>query len=133
TRRVAATPARVAEAMDGVRLGGAASLLVRIRGLRLPSGPIREVLTGSGFTALAERPGFELVAGTNGRIWALREQAHMEAPVDRIAEGPECTCRCSSRGPWGSWAPVSTAWDARSWWSGGSRRACCHPAPSAVP
>jgi len=82
TRRVAATPARVAEAVDGVRLGGAASLLVRIRGLRLPSGPIREVLTGSGFTVLAERPGFELVAGTNGRFWALREQAHMEAPVD---------------------------------------------------
>jgi hypothetical protein len=81
-RRVGATPERVAEAVNGVWLGGAASLLVRIRGLHIPSGPIRGVLTGSGFTVLAERPGLEMVAGTTGQFWALREQAHMEAPLD---------------------------------------------------
>ena len=82
SRRVAATPERVAEAVNGFRLGGASSVLVRLRGLHVPSGPIRDVLTGSGFTVLTERPGLEMVAGTTGRFWALREQAHMEAPVD---------------------------------------------------
>jgi hypothetical protein len=82
TRCVAATPERVAEAVNGVRLGGAASLLVKIRGLHIPSGPIWDALAGSGFTVLAERPGVELVAGTTGRFWALREQAHIEAPLD---------------------------------------------------
>ncbi len=81
-RRVAATPERVAEAVNGVRLRGAASLLARIRGLHIPSGPIRDALVGSGFTVLAERPGVEMVAGTTGQFWALREQAHMEAPLD---------------------------------------------------
>ena len=37
---------------------------------------------GSGFTVLAERPGVEMVAGTTGQFWALRERAHMEAPPD---------------------------------------------------
>ena len=81
-RHVAATPERVMEAVDRFRLGGAASLLMRIRGLHIPSGSIRDVLTGSGFTVLAERPGSEVVAGTFGQFWALREQAHMEAPLD---------------------------------------------------
>jgi hypothetical protein len=81
-RRVAATPERVAEAVESYRLGGRASLLFRLRGIQLPAGPIREVLTRSGFTVLAERPGLEIVAGTNGRFWALRELAHMEAPPD---------------------------------------------------
>jgi hypothetical protein len=81
-RHVDATPDRVAEAIDAFRLGGAASLLTRIRGLHIPSGSIRDVLTGSGFTVLAERPGSEVVAGTFGQFWALREQAHMEAPLD---------------------------------------------------
>lgn len=81
-RRVEATPERVAEAVDAFRLGGTASLLVRIRGLHIPTGPIRDVLTGSGFTVLAERQGLEMVAGTTGRFWALREQANMEAPLD---------------------------------------------------
>ena len=40
------------------------------------------MLTKSGFTVLAERPGAELVAGTTGQFWALREQAHMESPSD---------------------------------------------------
>jgi hypothetical protein len=81
-RRVAATPERVVAAVEGFRLGGAASLLMRIRGLRIPSGSIREALVGSGFTVLAEHPGGEVVAGTTGQFWALREQAHMEAPLD---------------------------------------------------
>jgi len=81
-RRVDATPERVAEAVNGFRLGGASSVLVRLRGLHVPSGPIRDVLAGSGFTILAERPGVEMVAGTTGQFWALREQAHMEAPRD---------------------------------------------------
>ncbi len=81
-RSVGATPQRVVEAVNSFRLGGAASLLVRIRGLHIPTGPIRDVLTGSGFTVLTERPGLEMVAGTTGRFWALREQAHMEAPID---------------------------------------------------
>ena len=81
-RRVDATPERVAEAVESFRLGGAASLLLRIRGVHLPSGTIRDVLTKSGFTVLAERPGRETVAGTTGQFWALREQAHMEAPRD---------------------------------------------------
>src|SRR5439155_27106951 len=81
-RRVAATPERVAEAIDGFRLGGAASLLTRIRGLHIPSGSILDALVGSGFTVLAERPGVEMVAGTTGQFWALREQSHMEAPLD---------------------------------------------------
>jgi hypothetical protein len=81
-RRVHATPERAAEAVNRCRLSGAASVLARIRGLHLPSGPIRDVLTGSGFIVLAERPGLEMVAGTTGQFWALREQAHMEAPLD---------------------------------------------------
>jgi hypothetical protein len=81
-RRVHAPVEWVAEAVDIFRLGRAASLLFKIRGIHLPSGAIRDVLTGSGFTVLAERPGLEMVAGTTGRFWALREQDHMEAPRD---------------------------------------------------
>jgi hypothetical protein len=81
-RRIDAPPEWVAEAVDVYRVGPPASLLFTMRGVRLPSGSIREALAGSGFTVLAERPGAELVAGTNGRFWALREQAHMEAPLD---------------------------------------------------
>ncbi|MGH2723444.1 MAG: hypothetical protein ACRDI0_04115 [Actinomycetota bacterium] len=80
--RVDAPPDWVAQAVDYVRPSRAASLLLKIRGLRIPSGPIRDALTGSGFTVLAERPGLEMVAGTTGRFWKLREQAHMEAPLD---------------------------------------------------
>jgi|SRR5436190_6305106 len=81
-RRVAASPQRVAEAVEAFRLRGAAALLFRMRGLRVPSAPIREALATSGFTVLAEHPGRELVAGTNGRFWALRERTHLEAPTD---------------------------------------------------
>jgi hypothetical protein len=82
SRRIHATPERVAEAVDAFRVGGGATLLVKARGLHIPSGSIREVLAGSGFTILAERPGLEIVAGTTGQFWKLREQAHMEAPLD---------------------------------------------------
>jgi hypothetical protein len=81
-RRVAAPSEWVAEAVDLLRLGRSAKLLFRIRGVRIPSGPIRDVLTSAGFTVLAEHPGVEMVAGTLGRFWAFREQANMEAPRD---------------------------------------------------
>ena len=81
-RRVDAPPEWVAEAIDVFRLGRAASLLFKIRGVHLPWGSIRDALVASGFTVLAERPGLEMVAGTTGQFWALREQAHMEAPLD---------------------------------------------------
>ncbi len=81
-RHVDAPPEWVAEAIDLVRPGRAASLLFRMRGLRIPSGSIRDVFIRSGFTVLAERPGLEIVLGTTGQFWKLREQAHMEAPVD---------------------------------------------------
>jgi hypothetical protein len=79
-RRVFASPERVAEAVERFRIGGAASVLFRLRGLRLPSGSIRELLDSVGFAVLAERPGVEVVVGTTGQFWALREQAHMERP-----------------------------------------------------
>ena len=82
SRRVAASPEWVAEAVEVLSMGRAASLLFKLRGIDLPSGSIREALTESGFTVLAERPGREVVAGTNGQFWALRELAHMEAPPD---------------------------------------------------
>jgi hypothetical protein len=81
-RRVAAPPEWVAESVNLCRLGRTASLLLKIRGIHLPSGSLREVLTGSGFTVLAGRPGVEMVAGTTGQFWRLREQAHIEAPLD---------------------------------------------------
>jgi hypothetical protein len=81
-RRVDAPPERVVAAIEGYRLGGAASLLLKFRGVRLPAGTMRDVLTRSGFTVLAERPGLEVVAGTTGQFWKLREQAHIEAPLD---------------------------------------------------
>jgi hypothetical protein len=81
-RRVAAPPEWVAEALNVYQLGRSASLLFKLRGIRLPSGSMRDVLTKSGFTMLAERPGAEIVAGTNGQFWALRELTHMEAPRD---------------------------------------------------
>jgi hypothetical protein len=43
---------------------------------------MREALPGYGFTILAERPGEEIVVGTTGRFWTLRERANMERPAD---------------------------------------------------
>lgn len=85
-RHVLASPEDVARAIERYHLGRNASPLVRslfrLRGLRIASGSVREALAGSGFTVLAERPGEEIVVGTTGRFWTLREQANMEAPLD---------------------------------------------------
>jgi hypothetical protein len=81
-RHVAAPQEWVAQAIEIVRLGRAASLLFALRGLRLPSTSLRDVLGRCGFTVLAERPGLELVAGTTGRFWALRDRRTIEAPLD---------------------------------------------------
>jgi hypothetical protein len=83
SRRVAAPPEWVAEAIEVFQPGRVASLLLKLRGVQLPSGSIRDVLTELGFTVLAERPRAEVVAGINGQFWALRdEQAHLESPRD---------------------------------------------------
>ena len=81
-RRVHAPPEWVAEAVETIAPGRVESLLFRLRGLPVPPGSIRERLSRSAFTVLAERPGVETVAGTFGQFWALRELAHMEAPTD---------------------------------------------------
>jgi hypothetical protein len=85
-RHVHASPEDVARAIERYVVGRDSShlvrLLFRLRGLRIRSGPVRDVLKRSGFTVLAERPGEEVVAGTFGRFWTLREQANMEAPLD---------------------------------------------------
>jgi hypothetical protein len=60
----------------------ATRFLILLRGLKLPHGTFREALTASGFALLAERPGEEVVLGTAGRFWALREQANLTAPRD---------------------------------------------------
>jgi hypothetical protein len=108
TRRVKAPPERVARAIEEYRLRGPAALLVVARGLRLPTGSLRDALAGSGFTVLAEEPGVERVAGTNGQFWAVCEQAHMEAPADlrafRTFDRPgwaqgAVSVRIESRGP----------------------------------
>jgi hypothetical protein len=83
SRRVAASPEWVAEAIEVFQPGRVASLLLRIRGVHLPSGSIREVLAQLGFTMLAERPRAEWVAGINGQFWAFRdERTHLESPRD---------------------------------------------------
>ncbi len=81
-RRVDAPPDWVAQAVELFQMGRAGTLLFKLRGITLPSGSIRDVLTKAGFTILAERPGREVVAGTNGQFWKLREMAHMERPLD---------------------------------------------------
>jgi hypothetical protein len=85
-RHVLASPEDVAGAVERYRFDRNSSplvrLLFRLRGLSIPSGYLRDALTGSGFGVLAERPGEEIVVGTIGRFWALREQDYMEAPRD---------------------------------------------------
>ena len=85
-RHVLAGPEEVARAVERYRLDRDSSPLVRmlfrLRGLRVPSGSLREALTGSGFGVLAERPGEEIVVGTTGKFWALRERDYLEAPRD---------------------------------------------------
>jgi hypothetical protein len=83
-RHVLASPDVVASAVERYDVGRDASplvrLLFRLRGLKVPSGSLRDALTGSGFGVLAERPGEEVVVGTIGRFWALREQDYLERP-----------------------------------------------------
>jgi hypothetical protein len=83
-RHVLASPDVVASAIERYDVGRDASplvrLLFRLRGLKVPSGSLRDALTGSGFGVLAERPGEEVVVGTIGRFWALREQDYLERP-----------------------------------------------------
>ena len=85
-RHVPAPPEVVARAVERYRLDRDSSpfvrLLFRLRGLGVPAGTLRDVLNGSGFGVLAERPGEEVVAGTIGRFWTLRERDNMEAPRD---------------------------------------------------
>ena len=85
-RHVHAPADRVAAAVERYVVGRDSSHLVRLmfrmRGLKIRPGPIRDVLGRSGFTVIAERPGEEVVAGTFGRFWTLREQANMQAPLD---------------------------------------------------
>ncbi len=81
-RHVEAPPEWVAQAVEVFQLGRRASFLLKLRGIPVPPGSIRDVLTGSGFAVLAERPGTEVVAGINGSFWALRELAHTETPRD---------------------------------------------------
>ena len=81
-RHVEAPPEWVVQAINVMTLGRAASFLLRLRGVRPPGGSLREVLTGSGFTVLAEEPDVEVVAGIYGKFWALREQAHLVPPRD---------------------------------------------------
>ena len=84
-RHVLASPEDVATALERYRLDRDSSPLVRmlfrLRGLGVPSGSLRDALTGSGFGVLAEHPK-EIVVGTFGRFWTLREKQNMEAPRD---------------------------------------------------
>jgi hypothetical protein len=86
SRRVAAPHEAVWSAVERYDPSRDASLpvrsLFRLRGLGAPRGSIREVLGGHGFAPLAERPGEEVVFGTTGRFWAIRERTNMEPPAD---------------------------------------------------
>lgn len=86
---VEAPAATVAAAADEYRLDvdGPAPIrmLFRLRGLRVPSGRLRDSMMGAGFSVLAEAPAEEIVAGVAGRFWAPREMAHM-IPVPSARE-----------------------------------------------
>jgi hypothetical protein len=85
SRRIAAPPEAVWQALERYDLSRDASLstraMFRLRGLGLPKGTMRESLSGYGFSVLAESRD-EIVLGTTGRFWAIRERANMERPVD---------------------------------------------------
>lgn len=78
---VAAPAAAVARAVEDYRLDvvgpAPVRLLFRLRGLRVPSGRLRDSMMGAGFSILAETPNEEIVAGVAGRFWAPREMANM--------------------------------------------------------
>ncbi len=81
-RHVAAPPEWVAQSVEMFAFGQAATFLIKLRGIRPPSGSIRDVLTQTGFALLAERPRAEVVFGINGQFWARRELGHLETPRD---------------------------------------------------
>jgi hypothetical protein len=85
SRRVAAPPEAVwsaVERFDPSRDGSPlVQCLFRLRGLRVPRGSVRDVLDGYGFALLADRPGEEIVFGTMGRFWAIRERSNLERPA----------------------------------------------------
>jgi hypothetical protein len=84
SRRVEAPPDAVWRAVEGYDLSRDASLkirtLFRLRGLGVPRGRMREALGRYGFAVLAESRE-EVVVGTTGRFWAIRERANMERPA----------------------------------------------------
>jgi len=86
---VDAPPARVAEAAETYHVATDGSplarLLFRLRGLRPPSGGLREAGRAMGFAILAEEPGKELVLGVAGRFWALDERANLISLPDARA------------------------------------------------
>lgn len=74
---IAASLARVAEAVETYSLDADGSLIVRLlfrlRGLGRAPGTFRTWATDNSFTVLAEKPGEEVVLGIAGRFWALNE------------------------------------------------------------
>jgi hypothetical protein len=87
---VAAPAARVADAVETLRLDQELSLLVRLlfraRGLKHPSGPTpRSALASTSFSVLAEQPGREIVFGIAGKFWAPREMANLARVSDASA------------------------------------------------
>ncbi|MGH2728588.1 MAG: hypothetical protein ACRDKS_16580, partial [Actinomycetota bacterium] len=87
---VEASPDRVAQAIESLRLDRDASWLVRLlfraRGLslRMDATP-RAALTDVGFAVLGERPGREIVFGIAGKFWATREMANLVRVPDARA------------------------------------------------
>ena len=86
SRRIAAGPEAVWQALQGYDLSRDASLptrsLFRLRGLPVPTGTLSEVLGPLGFTVLAERQEEEIVVGTFGRFWTVKELDNMANPAD---------------------------------------------------
>jgi hypothetical protein len=71
-RLIAAPPARVFAALRTADLAGSGlvKLLVTIRTLRIPKGPLTlDSLIHAGFKLVGERPGEEIVLGVVGKFW----------------------------------------------------------------
>jgi hypothetical protein len=71
-RLIAAPPSRVFAALRTTDLAGSAlvKLLVAIRTLRIPKGPLTlDSLIHAGFKLVGERPGEEIVLGVVGKFW----------------------------------------------------------------
>lgn len=115
-RRVAASPARVFDAIARVDLAGSplVRLLLTLRTLRRPRGPLTLArLTNAGFGVVGEAPGREIVLGVTGKFWrasgerraADREQFRKGAPPGevlvawnfRVEGGPETLLSTETR------------------------------------